>query len=127
MKGVQLLLSHYQVSVFTYSCEQARSKALCKQMLLAANACDFTILYKIIEGIKTKPRSDILWQTEKNRVLTALKGMPRNQLPAQLQTTKTAVQETNSCNSPFKLCCNYYFPLKLKFKTTLNIQLLFVS
>lgn len=72
MKGVYLLLSQYQASVFIYSCEQATSEVFCKQIPLAANAYDFTILYKIIEGIKTKPWSDIFCQTEKNRVLTAL-------------------------------------------------------
>lgn len=128
-KGVYLLLSHYQASVFIYSWEQARSKVLCKQILLAANAYNFTILYKITEGIKTKPRSDIFCQTGKNRVLAALEQMLEQ---CKMQRIKTAVQETNSCDTPFELRCNYYFQFKtsvfsLKLKTTLNIKLLFVS
>lgn len=96
MKDMHLLLSQYQSSAFIYSREWARSnRALCKEIPLAANAFDFTILYKIIvglffsfkkqeaKGIKTimiKPRSDIFCQIEKNRILTALERMPRNYL-----------------------------------------------
>lgn len=51
MKGVYLLLSHYQAFVLIHSYEQAKSK----QILLVANAYDFTVLHKMIEGIEMKP------------------------------------------------------------------------
>lgn len=130
MKGVYLLLSQYQASVFIYSCEQATHEVFCKQVPLAANAYDFIIFYKIIEGIKTKPWSDLFFQTEKNRVLRALEWMPRNYLhncKEQRLRYKELIHATVLFNCAV-IIIFYSTPVfSLKFETTLNIQLLFAS